>query len=876
MDPATALTPGSPKATARESQSRAPVTSPALTSNRRNVQATSNTDSTPGLTLSTAPVFVSSQQSSFNRGVITRSEQLKRALTEQLSNKLAAEPSLTGDTLDFRTQTDLGQIITPEDMLAAQQYHPDQNNTYNAATRSLKQDLAVVMSQPAFQKLENKPPATYFGEVLKAISQCNETHNPASPSIPLALKEKITTATEARYLLLHIHQTLGRKWSPEVLRAPKYTGSFAEIYQFLETVEAIAGPALKYEQLLYMRELHNKAPKRIKGVIAGGGPTGLLLAIKLYSAGVRIHLVEKRDTQYTRLQIIRLDPFWMKELKLYLGEEYESLFDPAIGKGTIRPDGSGHITLSYLENALHNRLSTLATLDPENIRQLACHSVSGCQAPLPGHPGYRIVARYDADCDPSLEKLPDSEHQKLIPADLLVCADGKNSQMRDQFFAHTPVTTEALYGVVTWDGPDIRNSSPDTCTDIAGTAELTSTNVTLNFHIELKDLFHPIYGTRTKQYPLNALKAMALILDPDISLYRDVFPENDNITKKRLQHCSAISDFLLEYEDDAKRMKSLLFKLARSFIESKRPSLATRTFENRQSLYIGMEIPELLQEWLQASQELMVRLEVDEEIQKEVIQTITKHWFQLIARHYKFSDTANAHIEQIPSNGYAIFPVAQEINTSDVVTVRDSAGGGQLVIMPAGDALASPHFMTASGLSGGRESTNAVEEYVLKICSETAPSEDPGHGLSDYQQYCQRIREFVLARGGLFLMPLEQDKVHQTLQDKTSRVLSHYVQQCADGNTDTTGGCLVTSEGDQFLVTAPDDKRYRLTITLDGGLEAEILIKGKQQKHSKSQSEWQALPDQYNTFEHFTLAQLGIWPERLQKTALAGKNRTTL
>jgi flavin-dependent dehydrogenase len=60
--------------------------------------------------------------------------------------------------------------------------------------------------------------------------------------------------------------------------------------------------------------------------IEGGGPTGLMCAISQYGAGANVSLFEKRNTDYNRVQIVRLDPKTMSWLKFHLPQAYIELF----------------------------------------------------------------------------------------------------------------------------------------------------------------------------------------------------------------------------------------------------------------------------------------------------------------------------------------------------------------------------------------------------------------------------------------------------------------------------------------------------------------------------------------------------------------------
>ena len=83
------------------------------------------------------------------------------------------------------------------------------------------------------------------------------------------------------------------------------------------------------------------------------------------------------------------------------------------------------------------------------IKRLAAHQVKGCERDVSGKHQYVVVADYNAKYDSGKSK--SREPTKRFPVDILICAGGKNSAVRNNFFNHAPVTNEKVYGVATWD-----------------------------------------------------------------------------------------------------------------------------------------------------------------------------------------------------------------------------------------------------------------------------------------------------------------------------------------------------------------------------------------------------------------------------------------
>ncbi|WP_422448281.1 MULTISPECIES: hypothetical protein [unclassified Endozoicomonas] len=557
---------------------------------------------------------------------------------------------------------------------------------------------------------------------------------------------------QGRAALLKIQLNQGRRWELNLLLQGIETtavwGTDSEhneqMFKKLLDLAQLRGPQVDLAQLDWIIAQNNEANSHPNVAIEGAGPTGLMLAFTQFQEGANVSVFEKRSTEYNRVQVVRLDPKWMDMLKFYLGEHYYDMFGQD-GKGVIRTDGfgemAGEIATHRLEEALNHRLAELMSRNYEHISQrdapqktrlerLAAYEMTIVEA---NEQGYTVKATYHPENDPSPfangKKEPPAGYQKpeatlTRPVDLVICAGGKNSQIRKKYMGNRAVSATRSYGVCSWEGP--------------------------------KD--QPLQNDRLDTFP--DFRGM-VVLDQQ---FQQFFQEQMTFQMERIEGLSADERQLLSRQ--TRQQSSGVRHLKASTLGR---ALQTRCFENKNLVYIGMEIPEAFNQFCQKVQKKLAVLPVPELDQNgnkrskadrkawrdqraaKVRKALSRAWFQTVAHSYGIDQSLGVTEEKINDSFATVFSLQQHRVRKNVVERRSDSH--QVIITAAGDAAASPHFMTASGLTGARENVLHLQNYTGEEWG--GKSVFLGHGatimdiLKDKQQ---STADFVIQRGLIFLI----------------------------------------------------------------------------------------------------------------------------
>lgn len=422
-------------------------------------------------------------------------------------------------------------------------------------------------------------------------------------------------------------------------------------------------------------------------VIEGGGPSGLFLSITQFRAGAQVALLEKRSMQYTRSQIVKLDPKWIAELKFYLGDDFYTLFEGESKKAVLRSDGTADITIRDLEDVLHLRLTKLISrLEVKNgdvsaIQRLSAHE---CDAVAFEDDGFFCTANYIPNQDIGIGNL--QQEKQKFPVDILFCAGGKRSHFKEAFFpSSVPVTSSAYYGVCSWNLPAENGEKTDIFPDFLG-----------------------------------------------------MFQVDDNVLK-------GFNEDIKNYTND--RLESV-----------QRKNIQIRTFEAGKVVYIGMEFPE----------EVYKILEQLPASERKHVETL---WFQrvLLSRGDKAKDIT---IDCMDKTFCATFPLDQErLSKNSMVSVIEKEDKN-LVVLAAGDALASPHFMFYSGLTGARESIMIYEKMTRAMANSTTSTVPPY-----LENQLNSISNFVVNRGTPFLEGKTDKEIEKLRLEKITKLLEAGIER---------------------------------------------------------------------------------------------------
>ncbi len=659
----------------------------------------------------------------------------------------------------------------------------------------------------------------------------------------------------AREQFHHINSTLGRRWSADVLRSPEFCGEANSArYRKLERLESLAHPLFHHQQLERIKERHDEKPCHPRVVIEGGGPVGLMLALKEFEAGADVTLLEKRDAHFNRPQIVRLDNQWVNDLRYYLGEQFDELFNSESGTGRLQDDGSGHIVIYALEDALHNRLSELIALAEQRpaserktggapLQRRVAHTVKRVQRAEEAGGKYRVTSEYNPKYDPTLtdaDKAGKSGESYTVEADILICAGGKGSPTRDQFFNTAPHTLDETYGVASWQDRAINNEGQKSFPAIRAVIPITS-DFQKVFRSHLNEVLNPVSGTvgsclsETARHELSGILGLSShdlkkAYESDKESYKsDDSPagiredevrvklfENADNSNFRWEHFVGIDKELKKCQDEVCRL---------------------RTFENKELVYLGMKMPSAIARWINGVDiGLKNKSKISDHDREEIKRAIVESWFQSVADHKGYSARLNLRPHMINSKFAAVFPVTQDATSTHHTVVSGENSESDLTVLAVGDAATSPHFMSASGLSGGRETLNIAREYTLTV----ANGGDTDEALRQVHSQAVDIEEFVLGKGTAFLDSLNWNSVRSHLQRNAKSAMDDLVRRHGKGE----GGYAVQNLEPGRYRVIEGQQSYKLTLQTDGRL------------YSRSEQGNKSFGKLYTTFEHFALENL--------------------
>ncbi len=178
--------------------------------------------------------------------------------------------------------------------------------------------------------------------------------------------------------------------------------------------------------------------------------------------------------------------------------------------------------------------------------------------------------------------------------------------------------------------------------------------------------------------------------------------------------------------------------------------LQTRCFENKEQFYIGMEIPSQIKDYLADAQRVLLADGATEDDVRKLQFLIRTAWFQTVANSYGVDEKLNARKGAINKKFAATFSVAQD-RTEDNVVYK--GGKRPLMITAAGDAAASPHFMSGTGLTSGRQHILDDKAYT-KLLATGASHIVMETEADDLRDKSDRTAVFAISRGSPFLQPL--------------------------------------------------------------------------------------------------------------------------
>jgi 2-polyprenyl-6-methoxyphenol hydroxylase-like FAD-dependent oxidoreductase len=176
-------------------------------------------------------------------------------------------------------------------------------------------------------------------------------------------------------------------------------------------------------------------PPRVDCVVVGGGPVGLLTAVFLGRAGLRVAVVERRPQRYPLPRACTIDHEAIRILQAAgLMAEHAGLFEPSRGErgGYEFRNGAGEL----LQAIDWNRPAESGWANTNGFHQPALEAaLEGLAATTPGvsvHRGwsFEAVVQHDDGCSVQLNRTDQPDELVQAESRWLVAADGANSAVR--------------------------------------------------------------------------------------------------------------------------------------------------------------------------------------------------------------------------------------------------------------------------------------------------------------------------------------------------------------------------------------------------------------------------------------------------------------
>ncbi|WOG26018.1 hypothetical protein [Endozoicomonas sp. 8E] len=576
---------------------------------------------------------------------------------------------------------------------------------------------------------------------------------------------------ESRRVLLDIQLTAGRRWDLNLLSQPEqWSGQKDYLVKLLKIQEigTLRGQQIDLAQLDWLIKQHDDARTHPRVAIEGAGLTGLMLALSQFEAGANVSLFEKRSSEYDKVQIVRLDRKWMDMLKFYLGEHYHELFgEGGEGNGIVHPDGIGEIATDRLEEVLHDRLAELIARNneqtsdsevPSSLERIVAFELERIE---PGEEGYQIRARYNPAYDSAqLSKTKDYTPGRALKhrsVDMLICADGKNSRLRGRYMTDHLFSFAKPYGVCSWEFNKGKAFSKKSRTNRVGL---------VNFERKKGEELQLVRDELVGDWK-NVVKKGKALPNQKQNTFQD-FREMVVFNKDFHQHFNKLLTgelFFLRQPDESIKSAVVPEDLAELERLTLDQGMQTRCFENKDLVYIGMELPEPFDQYCKKLEDEILQKELSSlgsrldpltaegavKKAKEGVKMVQKAWFQAVAHYYGIdrSTSLGATSDKMNQKFASVFPLSQQRVKQNVVT--EKAHGHNLAVTVAGEAAASSHFMTGSGLSGARENILHLQNFTHKTAKDTYPF-DPAQHQADLEAKQKITADEIGRRDGILMM----------------------------------------------------------------------------------------------------------------------------
>lgn len=569
------------------------------------------------------------------------------------------------------------------------------------------------------------------GSLTRALFASDPVKNPnvkypeGSPCLPIT-PDEIQFIKEAQVLWL----TLNREYGGfiDLIAFSKEEGFEGLAYLF--KMSRLSDPKIDdaINEWLYDEHMRNRPTKTPSlALVQGAGPIGLFTAAKLVETGTNVTLVNDRE-DYTRKQIVRVDPRWVAELQFFLGTKFNDLF--SLYEGHInRNDNVGEMNISSLEKPLKERLENLERYINGRLKEKLDQANPPLQLSF-GERVTKITAKdngYVAECEKK------DGNKTSYPFNLLVFAGGPGDRLRNEVLPPVVTATEAKeYGVSVWNKlKDDRNYLP---TDAQGFPKFRD------------EISYGEMGTRLK---------------------------NRGFDKWIKDEKNLPDEIKNQFGDFSEQIKALGGKCT------------TRQFENLNTIYLASEMPAPFVALKQALQNEIKKAQGEknqplENSLKRCLKELDMKWFDAL-----ISQFGKPHEFGFVNDGPNVgsFPVSQAYAPQPVIVDRTQEI--PTIFAAVGDSLVAPHFFSGSGLSSGRAAVDSLADEVKKY-NDAKEHLDP-ISLADktkafvdgVTERYQTVIDFTLKRGSPFLKPLSEDEIDAIKVRNMTTVLDKQVNETA-------------------------------------------------------------------------------------------------
>lgn len=353
------------------------------------------------------------------------------------------------------------------------------------------------------------------------------------------------------------------------------------------------------------------------------------------------------------------------------------------------------------------------------------------------------------------------EKPSVITFDVLACIGGANDAVRDEFLDPAfPFTVPKSYGIASWIKPESKQNK-----------KYFSQENLARLNIRTDNLGYPYL---TRQHIEESLRSQELDQLLIASGLPNAFKQKyANFTEKLLENIGTT-------------------RLPDIDIDQHIYGFNIRTFENRQTVYLGATTPPLLSDFLHDLEELITNTSNlgDVELLKKFKREIDKKWMNALAKAFEVDPTV-LKLDDEYSINVGTFDVQQK--GVDVAAKLLESTESCAVITTFGDSRASPHFFTGSGMSSARIGIEDGAEVFRKFNRGDIRSKKKF--VAQLNVVLDHMKKKVIEKGSKFIKPMPfHERIAARYQIMKYKINEHFNNQQKSGSDITETGWKIETE----------------------------------------------------------------------------------